>query len=333
MIRLGRDELARYPFLPDAGRYLADQGFTLEDLGTDPDLAGFLEEAVKRIEVAANGGVYSAPDGASLDSAVFSFLLSVVLLRMAGAITLVRRFSLAEARKAEKHLGGDLKSVGDGERARLAMDIMRDLFSMEVSRTDDGIAIKASDYLARASRFHESEWKLVNRRVDSGKVLLSARETVRLLRAGISEYISDRITSSPAPPRTAGFEPAVSRLEKLALRFQAPVAQSGEYPPCIKHAVAVLEKGENLPHSGRFMLATYLIGRGQGTDQIAPLFRGAPDYNERVTRYQLDQIMRGRDGTPYSCPSCEKIKRDGLCFATRECDGIRHPAQFGTGRA
>lgn len=333
MIRVGRDELAKYPFLPDAGKYLADQGFALEDLGTDPDLAGFLEEAVRRIEVAADGGVYAPPEGGSLDAAVFSFLLAAVLLRMAGAATLVRRFSLAEARKAERHLGQDLVSMRDGDQARLAISIMEDLFSMKVLRVDEGVAIKASDYLARASRFHESEWKLVNRRVDSGRVLLSARETVRLLRAGISEYISGRITSSPAPPRAAGFEEAVARLQKLASRFQAPAAQSGEYPPCVKHAVAVLEKGENLPHSGRFMLATYLIGRGQGAEQIAPLFRNAPDYNERVTRYQLGQILRGKDGTPYSCPSCEKIKRDSLCFATRECDGIWHPAQFGAKRA
>lgn len=333
MIRLGRDELAKYPFLPDAGKYLADQGFTLEDLGTDPDLAGFLEEAVRRIEVAADGGIYGPPEGNPLDAAVFSFLLAAVLLRMAGAATLVRRFSLAEARRAERHLGRDLGSMQDGERKRLAVGIIGELFSMQVEHTGDGIAIRVPDYLARASRFHESEWKLVNRRVDSGRVLLSARETVRLLRAGIAEYISGRITSAPAPPRAGGFEDAVARLEKLAARFHVPTAQSGEYPPCIKHAIKVLEKGENLPHSGRFMLATYLIGRGQGAEQIAPLFCNAPDYNERVTRYQLGQIMRGRDGTPYSCPSCEKIKRDSLCFATRECDGIRHPAQFGAGRA
>lgn len=332
MIRLGRDELAKYPFLPDAGKYLADQGFTLEDLGTDPDLAGFMEEAVKRIEVAADGRVYSPPDS-SLDASVFSFLLAVVLLRMTHAMTLVRRFSLAEARRAERHLERDLGSMQDGERERLALGIIEELFSISVSKTEEGVAIAAPDYLARASSFHEREWKLVNRRVDSGKVLLTAHETVRLLRAGISEYISERISSAPAPPQAAGFSGAVARLEELAARFHVPTAQSGEYPPCVKHAIEVLEKGQNLPHSGRFMLATYLISRGQGADQIAPLFKNAPDYNERVTRYQLGQIIRGRDGGPYSCPSCEKIKRDDLCFATAECDGIFHPGQFGVRRA
>lgn len=333
MIRLGRDELARYPFLPDAGRYLADQGFTLEDLGADPDLAGFVEEAVRRVEVAADGRVYEPPEGNPLDTSVFSFLISVVLLRMTHAATLVRRFSLAEARRAERYLERDLGSMQDGERERLALRIMEELFSVSVSKTEEGVAIGVPDYLARASGFHEREWKLVNRRVDAGRVLLTPHETVRLLRAGISEYIAERIGSAPAPPRVEGFAAAVGRLERLAERFRAPTAQSGEYPPCIKHAIGVLEKGQNLPHSGRFMLAAYLLSRGQGPEQIAPLFKGAPDYNERVTRYQLGQISRGRDGRPYSCPSCEKIRRDGLCFATRECDGITHPAQFGVRRA
>lgn len=327
------DELAKYPFLPGAGRYLADKGFTLENFASDPDLAGFVEEAVKRIEVAADGRVYGPPEGNPLDSSVFSFLLAVVLLRMTGAMTLVRRFALAEARRAERHLERDLGSIDDADRERLALGIIDELFSIPVSKTGDGIALRASDYLARASGFHEREWKLVNRRVDSGRVLLTAHETVRLLRAGISEYIAGRISSAPAPPQVPGFSGAAARLEKLAARFHVPTAQSGEYPPCVKHAIEVLEKGQNLPHSGRFMLATYLISRGQGADQIAPLFKNAPDYNERVTRYQLGQITRGRDGGPYSCPSCEKIKRDSLCFATSECDGIAHPGQFGVRRA
>lgn len=61
---------------------------------------------------------------------------------------------------------------------------------------------------------------------------------------------------------------------------------TGEYPPCVKHAIDMLEKGENLPHSGRFMLATFLLSKGQSIQQIAPLFKNAPDYNERVTLYQ-----------------------------------------------
>jgi len=32
MISLGQDEIAKYPFLAEAGQYLKDKGFTLEQL-------------------------------------------------------------------------------------------------------------------------------------------------------------------------------------------------------------------------------------------------------------------------------------------------------------
>jgi DNA primase large subunit len=82
------------------------------------------------------------------------------------------------------------------------------------------------------------------------------------------------------------------------------------------------------------MLATFLLGRGQTVDDVAPLFKNAPDYNEKVTRYQLNQIS-GETGsnTKYSCPSCEKIKSNDLCFVTSDCDYIINPLQFGKKRS
>ena len=40
------------------------------------------------------------------------------------------------------------------------------------------------------------------------------------------------------------------------------------------------------------MLATFLLSKGQSVQQIAPLFKNAPDYNERVTLYQLKSFSR-----------------------------------------
>jgi len=81
------------------------------------------------------------------------------------------------------------------------------------------------------------------------------------------------------------------------------------------------------------MLATYLLAKGQTIDQIAPLFKNAPDYNERVTRYQIEHIA-GTSGqrTKYSCPSCDKLKSENLCFEIPECSGIINPVQFGKKR-
>ena len=55
VLSLGQDEIAKYPFLADAGKYLSDKGFTLDQFGSDPDLKPILEKSMYRIDVAING--------------------------------------------------------------------------------------------------------------------------------------------------------------------------------------------------------------------------------------------------------------------------------------
>jgi DNA primase large subunit len=51
MLALGQDEIAKYPFLADAGQYLKDQGFSLEQFGSDPDLKQLIDKAYERIRM------------------------------------------------------------------------------------------------------------------------------------------------------------------------------------------------------------------------------------------------------------------------------------------
>ncbi|KAG2472358.1 MAG: DNA primase large subunit PriL [Nitrosopumilales archaeon] len=338
MINLGQDEMAKYPFLADAGQYLKDKGFTLEQFGSDPDLKLILDKAVHRIESAADGKIYksdiidnSASKDASLPREVFSFLLAVVLLKLSGLNTLIRRFALAEARRAERYLEKDLVNISD--RDDLAIKILETFFFMNVEKRDNNFVISTSDYLKHAISFHEREWKLVNRKVVNGLVFLTPHETVRLVRKELGNYINSKIHNAVIPTMLNEFKEPVKKLNSLAKKFPTTVISSTEYPPCIKHAIEVLEKGENLPHSGRFMLGTFLLGKGQSIQQIAPLFKNAPDYNEKVTLYQLNHLA-GSSGslTKYNCPSCEKLKSQNLCYIIPECDGIINPIQFGKKR-
>ncbi len=337
MINLGQDEIAKYPFLADAGQYLKDKGFSLEQFGTDPDLKLIVDKAYHRIEVAADGRIYKSDltddqvdKDAALPREVFSFLLAVVLLKLSGMNTLIKRFSLAEARRAEKYLERDLSNSSSKTKEELSIKIIRDLFSVNVKKQDGYFVISVSDYLSHAINFHEREWKLVNRKVENGLVFLTSHETVRLVRKELGNYINSKIYSATSPSMSDAFQEPVKRLTALAKKFSTPMVLSTEYPPCIKHAIQVLENGENLPHSGRFMLATFLLGRGQTVEQIAPLFKNAPDYNERVTLYQINHLAgKSGSGTKYSCPSCERLKTQDLCFIIPECDGIINPLQFG----
>ena len=340
MISLGQDEIAKYPFLAEAGQYLKDKGFTLEQFATDPDLRIIVDKAYERIESAADGKIYNpkADNSSEKDTIlplnVFSFLIAIVLLKLSGLNTLINKFSLAEARRAEKFLQRDLVSNSDKTSEEFAIKIFRDIFSVTIKKTGDYFVIPIPDYLKHAVNFHEREWKLVNRHVEKGMVFLSPHESVRLIRWQLSGYIGSKIKAASIPSMSDGFEDKVKKLSNLAKKFVVTTVVSGAYPPCIEHAIEALNKGENLSHSGRFMLATFLLGRGQTIDEIAPLFKNAPDYNEKVTRYQIKQLSGETRGnkTKYACPSCEKIQSNNLCYITPDCDNIINPMQFGKKR-
>jgi DNA primase large subunit len=327
VLKLGTEEIAKYPFLAEAGNYLREKGFTLEQFDKDDDLKPIITLATLRIEAAANGKIFSS-DIKNLDVEVFSFLIAVILLKQSGMNTLIRRFSLAEARRAEKFLEKDLANNIASEQ--LAIKIIHDLFGMEIQKRDDYFIIPVPDYLKHSTHFHEREWKLVNRLVDNGSVFLSAHETVRLIRMELDNFIISKIQSANIPSIPDSFKKPVNDLINLAKKFTVQFTQTTEYPPCIKHAIETLNKGENLPHSGRFMLATYLLNKGQTIEEIVPLFKNAPDYNEKITIYQLKHLAGNfGSGTKYACPSCDKLKSENLCYAIPECDNIISPLQFG----
>jgi len=327
-MKLGTEEMAKYPFLSEAGTYLREKGFTLEQFG-DEDFKPIIDLALSRIQIASEGKIFNSDFSIkNLDIEVFSFLVAVILLKQSGMNTLIRRFSLAEARRAEKFLEKDLINTHTNEE--LAIKIIKDLFAMNVSKSDDYFVIPAPDYLTHAVHFHEQEWKLVNRLVHDGKVFLSAHETVRLIRKELDNFISSKIQSANIPSIPESFKKPIDTLLILAKKFTVQVIETTEQPPCIKHALEILHKGENLPHSGRFMLATYLLNKGQTIDEIAPLFKNAPDYNEKITLYQLKHLAGNfGSGTKYACPSCEKLKSENLCYIIPECANIVNPLQFG----
>jgi DNA primase large subunit len=332
VLKIGIKDLVKYPFLTEAGQYLANTGLSLEQLG-HPDWKPIVEKAYGRIVVASSGEIYSSDlESLDNDSELLSFIVAIILLKSTGIATLIRRFSLAEARRAERYLQQDLWSSRN-KNLDLPLKIIRDLFAVNVSIDGDEFVIKIPDYLQRSVHFHEKEWKLVNRRVSNGFVYLTAHETVRLIRAELGQYINEKIQSVKVESVPQGFEQRINDLVLLANKFSDTIYVSLEYPPCVKHGIEILEKGENLPHSGRFLLATYLLSKGQTVDQITPLFKNAPDYNERTTKYQLEHISGSSgSGTKYQCPSCEKLRSENLCFATSDCNGIINPIQFGRKR-
>lgn len=293
-----------------------------------------IDRAAERIEVEVSSGtIYEKLDKYEIE--ILTFLVALMMAKSMGVEPILKKHSLFEAMRAEKFLTEDLKKEKNEQKKRLLLfKIFGELFKVKVDIDYEDnrlFKVKVTDYLIRASHFHEQEWKLINRLVHKGYVYLDADETVRLIRSELSALIYNRIKSMALSTLPETIKAKVDDLRpKLVSNYEYRIHKVTDYPPCIEHALKVMNNGENLPHSARLMLATYMLAIGKSVDEVAVLFHNAPDYNEKVTRYQVEHLagIRGSH-VKYSVPSCEKLRNENLCFATEKCNGITNPIQFG----
>lgn len=332
-IQFGKGDLAKYPFLSEAGNYLKELDYSLDEFN-DASRKRVIERAVKRVTVTLDGQVYKELE--DLDTEVVSFLISLIMVRALGMRNVSRKYALGEARRAEMFLEQDLKHESRTDvRSAVLKRIFNDLFSLDVVQEDGVFKVRVADYLKRASYFHDDHWKLVNRIVHQGYVYLDPDETVRLIRDELSLLIYERINRMEVRQLPDAIKSKVDGLRsRLAKYTEFKRYTVTKYPPCIQHILTSLSKGENPPHSARFLLATYMLSIGRNVDEVCTFFESAPDYNERVTRYQVEHLAGIRGGrTKYTCPSCEKVTSENMCYRTQECEGIINPVQFGRRRS
>src|SRR5687767_11085995 len=120
------------------------------------------------------------------DIELFTFLVSLIMMKYIYEDSAIKKFSLFEAIRVERFLISDLLKEKDLRKKNLLISrIFRELFQLDVdldTKKNNLFKMNISNYLARATQFNEIEWKLINRAVDNGYVYLDVDETVRLIR-------------------------------------------------------------------------------------------------------------------------------------------------------
>ncbi|PSP46238.1 DNA primase regulatory subunit PriL, partial [Halobacteriales archaeon QH_1_68_42] len=104
------------------------------------------------------------------------------------------------------------------------------------------------------------------------------------------------------------------------------------FPPCMKHLLDQVQKGEHLEHHSRFAIASFLTSIGMTTDEIVELFQVNPGFGEEATRYQVDHIRGATSPTEYSPPSCATMQSYGDCYNRDDvCEDVideSHPLNY-----
>lgn len=333
MLQLGTEDYAKYPFLEEARGRLSRLGVSLEELS---EYAEALSRAKERLLKAYKHGTVDE-EFTDSDKELLSFHIALLLVKLLGVEQLAAKFSLAEARRVEHFL----EHEGKKHLVAYIFKVVSGLDAEEAHKTFGGVVydyrIPVIEYLKRSAHLHSREWKLVNRVVEGGYVYLTTHGLSRLIREEIRWMIYSRIKSLPQPKLTPTLQETVDVLRK-GIEALTPATQTtvrpSEYPPCVQHALTLLQKGQNIPHFGRFLMTTYLLNVGRSVDEVVLLFAKAPDFNERVTRYQVEHIagLRG-SGTKYRPPSCRNLQAHTFCFKTEACGDIKNPLQFGRSRS
>jgi len=323
-------ELALYPFVSEASRYVGSLGFSPDRLITSRALESARIRGTDRVIQSIAGNIerpsFIASDEGKVLTELLSYPFARILVSCINDQYLTRRYALAEA-KASYEL---LKKENVDFLCGLGED-----FSITATTDDTHLNLHFNDYLKLASPLKELEWKLVNRRMEHGHVCIAKENYARLLQEAIRNRILNGLPINIPPHMCEQCEDKLTVIRDI-LQKQKDDYDIGEFrevdnelfPPCIIHAIGNVRNGINLAHSMRFAMTSFLITVGMSVNEIVDLFNVSPDFDEEKTRYQIEHIA-GSSGNQYTPPSCSTMKTYGNCQGADElCKRIKHPLNY-----
>ena len=308
---------ARFPYLKDASAFLREKGITLGDLLTEDAYRTARARGLERVLVALEKGDKAPLEERALhtDVEVLTEVLAYPVARMlVSAIAdpyLIRRYALTEAVWAQMRL-----SIED---PAFVADLAGEL-GLDLRAGGSGLRVHFTDFLRHTSTMREKEWKLINQVVDGGYVRLSRERALRVLRNAVQRKIESEL---PLPVNDSVLEAfrrdsqnlkaiLASRKERFKAEELGKVSIT-RFPPCMYNLLASIQNHENVPHTGRFAIVTFLHHIGLSNEEIFKVFGDVPDFAADVTRYQIDHITGTTSATEYSTPECATMKSYGIC--------------------
>lgn len=315
---------AKYPFLRGAAAVVEEAGASLEDLVAASAFAPLRRRARDRVvaavkegelpKVALVGGVSRPEYVAEMQEETLAYALARVLVSATKDAYVVRRHALAEAVRAKRFLDED--SI---ENVAL---VAREL-GIDAEEADDGerAVLHFTEYLKFATHLKDVTWKLANQPLARGVIAIEKERLARLaqesLRRRIESELPKPVDDAIVKALSAELAPVAEAARERKEAFEAQAFGDTDLalmPPCMQHILAMLQRGENAPHTARFAITSFLHAIGMDSDGIMKLFAAAPDFREDLTRYQVEHITGKSSGTEYSPPGCQAMKTFGICY-------------------
>jgi DNA primase large subunit len=330
-VRFTQNDLVKYPFLKETAAHVKKIGLKIEELANS-EMAQILNRAEERVKEA----IWSVSVGKKRENDVEipSFPVAIMLAIATKNSFIKKRYALAEAKQAF--------SVMQFETRERILAIGQDFdWNLESNRGSEipfEFALNFDDYLRNTTHLRDKKWKLVNRLLVTGKVYLNQHDVARLLQEEVQRRIEKRLEATELPKFPEKITEMAERLIELAKErigeeemegFPKGVSQSA-FPPCIVALYEAASTGRHLSHVGRFTLTSFLVNIGMSPEKVTELFKSFSDYNERLTRYQIEHIAGERGSrTRYTPPQCTTSQTHGVCTNSDNlCRKVRHPLSY-----
>ena len=332
---MSEKEAAKYPFLGQAITLVETLNLQIDDLA-DPSYAKALDRGAERVvEAILEGEVSARLEDQMVE--LISYPIAVMYVTILGEHFLDRRYALGEAVRAYRLLRGETE---DRIKEIAASEFGWDLAQVQETHDDQEyrFRLRFSDYLRASSGFHEDKWKLVNRIMKNGYVLLTRNEAARLLQGEVEAKIEARLAKHA---RINLPEPLRQRLDRVSKVFEENRSRLGgeslpttvvneAFPPCMRICLEGLLSGRRASHMERFALTSFLVHVGMPLEKMVDLYVSVTDFDEAMTRYQIEHIagVKGHR-TRYTPPTCDTLRTHGICRGKDEtCQRVKHPLAY-----
>jgi len=321
--------------MKEAAEHVREVGLDINELEND-FFVPFLDRAEERVrnallDVSAYAKTQPRDEPRENEIEIFSFPIAVMLVAATEDSLIKSRYSLAEAKRASELLKAEEKE----KLLEVANNFNWDVrLVKDVSLRPYVFALRFPVFLKNATGFHDKNWKLVNHLLINGEVYLTEREVSRLLEEEVRKYVEGKLDTKikSLPPNIMA---RVNHLRQLAAKKREQIQLEEipkrvvmeAFPSCIKGIYDRVAAGRPASHIGRFALTSFLLSIGMTVEDVFQFFRSVSDFNERMTRYQVEHIAGTRgSGTKYKPPNCTTLRTHGICISPEdECRGAVNP--------
>ncbi len=339
--------VVRYPFTREAKQRVSN--VAIDEVLRDRD---FLLNCLKFVEnIICRGRVDVSDVYNDIEKFLLTLYTSIIIVSL-----LDRRIWTRFADSLSKYFSSNLELEVDreciiyiSEEFNINVKNIRRVLESDKLQIFFDVAVPLHIYLKYHPR-NDPNWKLINRYVVRGHVLLTYKDLIRLIEEAVEKHIMSMLENASKNDiirdviediigeELKKLETKILPKSTLSIRKIAKnMSENQIFPPCINLIIEDIKSGGNPSHMARFALASFLLNYyvkilkipvEEAVERVVDVFRSVADFDERKTRYQVQHIAGLVGGRKfYLPPNCDELQSLGLCPTEGKC-GVKNPLTY-----